>query len=87
MKAKVIRENTLAEANLRLTKDVQVGYFKIVGIGPNTIESCEGNVEEIRQILVKQPGFFILSDSQEDMRETLHQLVDKFCDALEVKTS
>ena len=59
-------------------------YFKMVAVGPNTLEAAEHLGPRICQIVREQPGYFCLGqDGPTDLREAMHDLVDRFCDAQE----
>lgn len=59
--------------------------FKLINIGPTTLSYAEYKGNKICEIVLNQPSFFLVSDSSEDIRKTMHEFVDKFCDAREEK--
>ena len=61
-------------------------HFKMVGVGPNTLASAEHLGSKVCQIVREQPGFFLLSQDGSGLRETMHDLVDRFCNAQEGKS-
>lgn len=60
-------------------------HFKMVGIGPNTMATAEYLGENVCKIVREQPGFFLVSQDGSDLRDAMHDLVDRFCDAQDGK--
>ncbi len=58
-------------------------HFKMIGIGPNTLEQAEHLGPRICKLVREQPGFFVISQDGVGLREVMHDLVDRFCDAQE----
>lgn len=56
-------------------------HFKLVGVGPNTLASAKHLGANVCEIVQKQPGFFVVSQNGVGLREAMHDLVDRFCDA------
>jgi hypothetical protein len=83
MESRIFGEKVLVDANLQLSNDLKISYFKLVGIGPNTIDVCQGNIIDVSEIVSQQSGFFIFGENHDELRISLHELVDKFCDKLE----
>ena len=59
--------------------------FKIVNVGPNALEQAGHNGLNIYEATNLQPGFFLLADSDDEIRKAMHDLVDRFCNAREGK--
>jgi len=58
-------------------------HFKMIGIGPNTLAKAEYLGPNICNVVGDQPGFFLVSNDGYGLREAMHDLVDRFCDAQE----
>ena len=83
MKTFVTTEKDLSEHGTPLDPDVVLVHFKLVGIGPNTLSDCEHLGFKIVDKVQQQPGFFVISRNGEGLREAMHDLVDRFCNAQE----
>lgn len=59
--------------------------FKMVNIGPNALERAGHSGSKICDLSGLQPGFFILADTDDEIRKAMHDLVDIFCNAREGK--
>lgn len=59
--------------------------FKMVNIGPRAIEQASHSGAKICEVASLQPGFFILADTDDEIRKAMHDLVDLFCNAREGK--
>lgn len=62
-----------------------VVHFKIVSIGPNTLNSVKYSCKDICEIAKKQGGFFLINSEGQSVRQAMHDLVDRFCNAQEDK--
>jgi len=60
-------------------------HFKIVGVGPNTLEQAEYLGPNICEAVDGQPGFFVIGNTEEGIRAAMHDLIDRFCDSRENK--
>ena len=80
--AKLISQVDLASHDKKLP-DCEFLYFKFVAIGPNTLAANENDPGKICTLADQQPGFFLIGESSTQIREALHQLVDRFMDAQE----
>jgi len=78
-------EKDLEDFDGRLPEGHPLIHFKIVGVGPNTMERADYSGFKLCEIVRQQPGFFLMSDDGSGFREALHDLVDRFCDAQEGK--
>lgn len=80
MEAKIIKEDDLFDKALDVDQGNKLFYIKLVGIGPNALsEHANAPV----QVVQGQPGFFLISDPNE-IRQTLHEIVDRACNAAEL---
>lgn len=68
-----------------LPEDIQVLGFKLVQVGPNTMALAQRMGAKICEIVDSQPTFFIIGSASEDMRQSMHDLVDRFYNKLEDK--
>jgi len=57
--------------------------FQLVGIGINTQAECDHSPQKIHEVVRKQPCFYIVSEDLSELRTTMHDLVDRFCDLQE----
>jgi len=83
MKTVVSAEQDLEEHKDKLPEGTVMIHFKLIGIGPNTLAKAGHLGSEVCNIVREQPGFFILSQDGSGLREAMHDLVDRFCDAQE----
>ena len=67
----------------KFSDDLVMIHFKMIGIGSNTLSKAEHNGSKICEIARKQPGFFLVSQDGSSLRESMHDLVDLFCDKQE----
>lgn len=67
----------------KLSEGLMMIHFKMVGVGPNTLAKSEYLGSNICNVVDKQPGFFLVSNDGYGLREAMHDLVDRFCDAQE----
>lgn len=47
--------------------------------------TTQGEPAAVCEVVAKQPGFFLFSESTELLRTSLHEIVDEFIDAMENK--
>lgn len=83
MKTFISSENDFEEYKEKFPEDVTMIHFKLVGIGPNTMANAGYLGSNICKIVREQPGFFVVSQDGSGLREAMHDLVDRFCDARE----
>lgn len=83
MKTILTTESEVKDRKQPLPENIGLIYFKIVGVGPNTQNTAQHLGFNICEIVGKQPGFFLISENGEGLREAMHDLVDRFCDAQE----
>ena len=69
--------------NDKLSEELMMIHFKMVGVGPNTLAKAKYLGSNVCDTVDKQPGFFLVSDDGYGLREAMHDLVDRFCDAQE----
>ena len=81
MDSKILTEPLIAELPDSLDWDKSIIFFKLVGIAPKHYSAFK---EQPKDLVSKQPDFYIYS-LKDNLRETLHFYVDKFCDAQGVK--
>ena len=65
----------------KLPEGVVLIYFKMVGVGPNTLKQAEHLGPNICKIVREQPGFFVLSQDGSGLRAAMQDFVNRFCDA------
>ena len=82
LETKLIREEDF-EKLPQLVPGLLLSYFKMVSVGECTVEECDSDPDIVNQKVGEQLGFYLITDSDEKMRQDLHTLVDKFCDAQE----
>ena len=83
METIITSEKDLREHLEPLPKDIVLIHFKLVGVGPNTLVQTEYLGSKICDIVQQQPGFFVVSKNGIGLREAMHDLVNRFCDAQE----
>jgi hypothetical protein len=83
MKTSTHSEKDLESFPGKLPAHWMVIHFKMVGIGPNALKRAEFSGAKLCQIVREQPGFFVLSQDGTGLREAMHDLVDRFCNAQE----
>lgn len=81
MKTTISSEQDFEEFPDKFPADLMMIHFKMVGIGPNTMANAEHLGKNVCKIVREQPGFFLVSQDGSDLREAMHDLVDRFCDA------
>lgn len=83
MEKRLVTTQELASLEQPLPDNALVVAFKLVNFGPNTLAEAGRNGAKICEIADKQPGFFIISESSEGLRQAMHDLVDRFCNSRE----
>lgn len=83
MNAEIIPENKFNEFKEPIPEGLPISYFKITSIGQNTIKATEGNANKICDMMQVISGYFLVGDNTLEIREGMHSIVDKFCDAYE----
>lgn len=63
----------------------QIVHFKIVNLGPNTLEQTGRVGSKICEVVRNQSGFFVVGETNEEIRKAMHDLVDSFCNIREGK--
>lgn len=82
METRLIKEEDFGKLP-QIVDGVLLAYFKMVGVGPDTIATCGGDPSTVNTKVGEQLGFYLATDSDEKLRQDLHTLVDRFCDARE----
>ena len=82
MESVIIADKDFGEDHAIVPQDVDCVFFRLVGVGENTLNAKERKLAGVKDLVDKQPSFVIIS-LREGMREALHQLVDNFCDSRE----
>lgn len=83
MKPTLISQQSLAEQDVTISvEDMECIFFRLIGVGPNTISESKFSLRKIADKVDKMPGWAIITDKG-DARKTLHDLVDRFCDERE----
>ena len=85
MEIRLVTTEELAKLEHPLPDNVRLVAFKMVTFGPNTLAEAEYRGSRICEIAAQQPGFFIISESSDGLRQSMHDLVDRFCNASEGK--
>lgn len=85
MENRLITSEQLKTFEYPLPEGITVLGFKIVSVGPDTMALAERMGAKIHEIVEQQPGFFIIGSSPVEMRQSMHELVDRFCNKLEGK--
>ena len=85
MKTIITTEEDILNHKDPLPTNVTLVHFKMIGVGPNTMERANYLGSAICEIVNQQSGFFILSEDDNSFREAMHDLVNRFCDAKEGK--
>ena len=78
-------EQDVSSYDRPLDKGIVLIHFKMVGVGANTLGRANYIGSQICEIVRNQPGFFLISDDGKNLREAMHDLVNRFCDAQEEK--
>jgi hypothetical protein len=81
MKTFITTEKDIRSCKDRLPTDAQLIFFKMISIGPNTMRQSDYQGDEIYKVANAQPGFFIFGNDINEMREAMHDLVDRFFEA------
>lgn len=63
----------------------QIVHFKMVSVGPGTLEQTGRLGNKICDLVKSQSGFFIVGDNADEIRKAMHDLVDRFCNLREGK--
>jgi len=85
MENRLVTSAELRAFDQPLPEGVEVLAFKLVKVGPKTLASVQGKGAEICDFVDLQPGFFIIGTSSDDVRASMHELVDRFCNKIEGK--
>lgn len=83
MNASISSEQDFNEYPDKLPEGLVMIHFKLIGIGPNTLAKADYLGKNICSIVHDQPGFFLVSRDGSGLREAMHDLVDRFCNAQE----
>jgi hypothetical protein len=74
----IASEHDLVTHTQPLQEGVYVIHFKMVGVGPKTLEEVKYNGKDIHSVASKQTGHFIIGTDKQQMKEAMHNLVDRF---------
>lgn len=85
MKNFIASQQDLVSHEDRIPEGTAIVHFKLVGVGPKTLSEAGYMGKAVSDRVDQIPGFFVLSEDGMGIRECLHDLVDKFCDAQEQK--
>lgn len=83
MKPIITSEQDIRAYKEALSSDIHLVHFKLVWVGPNTMQNAGYVGSNICDIATRQPGFFVISENVAGLREAMHDLVDRFCDIQE----
>jgi hypothetical protein len=81
METTISSEEDFKEYPDKLPDNLVMIHFKMIGIGPQTMAKAEHSGSEICKIVREQPGFFLVSQDGSGLRDAMHDLVDRFCNA------
>jgi len=87
METILVTTEELAKFEGLLPDNALVMAFKMVAFGPNTLAEVERCGSKICEIAAQQPMFFIIGELPEGLRQTMHDLVDRFCNTSEGKNN
>lgn len=85
MENRLVTTQELAAFEHPLPDNALIVAFKLVNFGPNTLAEAGRAGKRICEIADQQPSFFIISESPEGLRQSMHDLVDRFCNIREGK--
>jgi hypothetical protein len=85
MEKRLVTKAELQSLTVPLPDNIHLLGFRIVSVGPNTMELAKRMGAKICEIVDEQPSFFIISESPEGLRQTMHDLVDRVCNSIEGK--
>lgn len=83
MKTTITSEQDLSNYQDALPEDLVLVHFKLVGVGPNTLSKAEYKGNKVCELVRNESGFFVISKDGVGLRDAMHDLVDRFCDAQE----
>lgn len=83
MENRLVTTQELMQLEQPLPDNVLVVAFKMVSFGPNTMAEAGRLGPKICEIADQQSSFFIISESPEGLRQSMHDLVDRFCKSRE----
>lgn len=83
METIITSEQDLSGHEQPLPEDLVLIHFKMVGVGPNALAQAGYLGRNVCDVVRQQPGFFVVSRNGLGLREAMHDLVDRFCDAQE----
>ena len=86
MKTFVTTEKDVEQREKPLPEGTRLIHFKMVGVGSNTMGQANHLGHKVCEIVRAAPGYFIVHENNQGVRAAMHDLVDRFCDALEGKT-
>lgn len=73
-KVRLINEKDLEGFEGKLP-DAPTIYFKIVSVGEKTLTECEHDPAKVLAKLREQPGFLLVGEDQDDVCDSMHQIV------------
>ena len=79
----IASEKEFNEQDDTLPDNLAMIYFKMVSMGVNTLKEAQYSTKNIVKVVNNQAGFFLVSDDNNDLRKSMHDLVDRFCNARE----
>jgi hypothetical protein len=81
MSVKLVSYNELQQYQGKITPDYNLMAFRLVKVGPQTLTDCNFNGAKICEIIDKQSQFFLIGSSSEELKQSMHELVDRFFSA------
>lgn len=81
MSVKVVQFKELQQLQTQIPVDYNLIAFKMVKVGPGTLSACNYEGSKICEITEKQQEFFLIGNSEEELKQAMHDLVDRFLSA------
>jgi hypothetical protein len=84
MTVRLLNESQLTEYDGKLP-DLPLVHFKIVHVAKTVLERHDHDSGKVCTEVAAQPGFFLIGENLEDVRDSMHQLVEQFYEAVKKK--
>lgn len=79
---RLLTEKEVRELQTPLPNGVKLVYFKIVGVGSDSLANTEYNGQKICELIGDQNAYFLVGEADEDFSQSMHELVERFCSKL-----
>lgn len=83
MDTKRLTQVEFRQLDARLVPELKLMHFKMVGVGPNTINQAAGKPKRIHQLVADVGGHYLVADDLDSLRAAMHEFVDQTVDAME----